>query len=25
LAMIGLNQSGTTRCTFDNAWLWLLD
>ncbi len=25
LAMIALNQSGDTTCTFENAWLWLLE
>ncbi len=25
LAMIALNESGDTTCTFDKAWLWLLD
>lgn len=25
IAMVALNESGYTRCKFDNAWLWLLD
>ena len=25
LAMLALSESGQTRCTFNNAWLWLLD
>ena len=25
LAMIAVSESGRTKCTFDKAWLWLLD
>lgn len=25
VAMVALSESGTTRCQFDNSWLWLLN
>ena len=25
VAFVALNESGTTTCQFDNAWLWLLN
>jgi hypothetical protein len=25
MAMVALSESGDTRCTFDNTWLWLLN
>lgn len=25
LAMLGASESGRTRCTFNNAWLWLIE
>jgi len=25
VAMVALNESGTTRCQFQNAWLWLIE
>lgn len=25
LAMMAVSESGKTTCTFNNAWLWLLD
>lgn len=25
VAMVGLNESGTTNCQFNNAWLWIVD
>lgn len=25
IAFVGLNESGTTTCQYDNAWLWLIE
>jgi len=25
VAMVALNESGTTNCQFNNAWLWIVD